>query len=73
MRRGKAQLIHMSKATTFNNDSPVKFTKRIVSPLIQKDGSVLNRAAGNNDIGAMIKMQFDPNINAKLNAFAELH
>ena len=63
----------MSKATTFNNDSPVKFSKRIVSPLVKNDGSILNRAAGNNDIGAMIKMQFDPNLRTKSNAFAELH
>ena len=60
--RGRLQLNHMrqAQACTFNKDNPVKFAKRIVSPMKTVNGVVQNKAAGHNDIGQMIKAQFDP-------------
>ena len=71
--RGRLQLNHMrqAQACTFNKDNPVKFAKRIVSPMKTVNGVVQNKAAGHNDIGQMIKAQFDPQLRSLSNAFEQ--
>lgn len=47
-------------ATTLDKDEKVKFAKRIISQMKTGDGKMANRAAGHNDVGSLIKGQFDP-------------
>ena len=47
-------------ATTLDKDEKIKFSKRIVSPMKSGDGKVVNRAAGHNDVGNIIKGQYNP-------------
>mmetsp|Transcript_31742 Transcript_31742/g.42050 ORF Transcript_31742/g.42050 Transcript_31742/m.42050 type:complete len:187 (+) Transcript_31742:339-899(+) len=63
--RGRKQLSHMKQATTLDKDSPLKFSKRMVSPTKTPDGSVINRAAGHNDVGSIIKAQFNVDLREK--------
>ena len=64
----------MAKATTFNKDSPQKpYSKRIVSHLRTPDGKVVNKAAGDNDVGTIIKSQFNPDLRPKTSTFEEQH
>ena len=53
----------------------MKFSKRIVSPLRTGEGKVMNRAAGHNDVGSLIKAQFDPGMRSLTanNSFADVH
>ena len=37
------------------------------------DGHVSNKAAGNNDLGSLLKEQFDPTLRPKNNAFDDVH
>ena len=69
--RGRRQLHHMSQATTLDKDCPQKFAKRIVEPVKADDGKVLNKATGHNDVGALLKQQFDRGYVSKANAFQE--
>lgn len=63
----------MQQATTFDKDTQQKYAKRIVSPLRADDGKISNRAAGNNDLGTIIKAQFDANLRSLTNSFQEQH
>lgn len=63
----------MRQATTLDKDTPVKFSKRIVSPLRTENGQITNRAAGNNDVGSIIKAQFDQNVRSSTNSFIDVH
>ena len=47
-------------ATTLDKDEKIKFSKRQVSPIKTGDGKVLHRAAGHNDVGNLIKSQYNP-------------
>ena len=53
--RGRRQLNHMRERTTINKEPTQKFAKRIVSPMKGQDGKIINKAAGDNDIGSMLR------------------
>ena len=45
----------MRERTTIGKDTAQKFAKRIVSPMKGYDGKIVNKAAGDNDIGSMLR------------------
>ena len=58
-------------ATTFYKDSPAKFSKRMASPMETPNGHIANKAAGNNDVGSIIKAQFNSDLQVNVGSFAE--
>ena len=58
----------MRQKTTIDKENPQKFAKRIVSPIKGDGGKIVNKAAGNNDIGSMLRQEGRSNT---LNSFVD--